>query len=160
MPGIADEQRLVGRHPQQRLQMRVEFAGDVIRISELHGVVTKQPAHNPFVKTLAGAFLLGLQGKRNFAAAPLLNNERFTFDQIIEMLGVAVADDIAGETEKLAAVALDRLDAEPAPQIQFGADVGVLLRHERHPAIVLAAFRVADPVIASGISSGSPFSFL
>jgi hypothetical protein len=35
---IANEQRLISRQPQQRFQMRIEVADDVLRVGHLHGV--------------------------------------------------------------------------------------------------------------------------
>ena len=71
---VADEQGLVGRHPQQRFQMRVEFADDVLRIADLHGVVAEQPSHRLFVEALAAAFLFRLQAERHLGADPLLED--------------------------------------------------------------------------------------
>ena len=53
MLGIADKQRLIGRHSQQRFQMRVEFADDVLWIAKLHGVGAEQMPHRRFIEALA-----------------------------------------------------------------------------------------------------------
>ena len=164
MLGVADEQRFVGGHPQQRFQVRIELADDVLRLSELHGVVAEQSAHRPFIEALAAAFLLGLQAERDLGADALLQDGRLALDQIVEVLLVAAADDVAHEIEELlAAIARFAVgliaSPEAAPQIQLVADVAVELRHERHAAVVLPALRAADPVGAhAGCSCGSPFS--
>ena len=150
---VADEQGLIGGQPQQRFQMRVERADDVLRVGDLHGVGAEQPPHRLFIEALAAAFLLGPQAERDLAADALLEDGGFALEQIIEVLLVAAADDVAHEVEKFRQPAAPLLPSgliafTPKPRHRFSsvADIAVVLRHERHAAVVLPALRTADPV--------------
>jgi len=79
---------------------------------------------------------------------------------------VAAANDGAHEVKKFQAalsgtnfaIGLDWLHSEAAPQVQFIADVPIMLRHKCHSAVVLPALRAVDPVCAQGCAS--QFAFL
>ena len=157
MFGVADKQRFIGRQSQQRFEVRIEVADDVLRVGDLHGVVAEQPPHRRFVEALAAALFLRPQAERYLAADALLEDGRFALAQVVEVLLVAAADDGAHEVEELLAtrsaaraVRLDRLHSESAQQVQLVADIPIVLRHERHAAVVLPALRAPDPVGAQG----------
>src|SRR5258708_3060574 len=98
---IADEQRLVCSQPQQRLEMWIEVAGDVLRVGQLHGVVAQQASHDLFIEAFAATFFLRPQPESDLGADLLLKNSGLAPHEIVKVILVAAADDDLHEVEEL-----------------------------------------------------------